>query len=129
MTQFIATLRAVFDAPDEALARAIAEEIAINGSKELEEEEGDSLAVTQVTSYGLLLEPQEVLVKLRLARNLLIQTRAPSCIDVARMLDEQIYMLEHRTEGEPAFALAGYDYGAFMETCKQILTEGRNPLQ
>lgn len=124
LTRYVATLRAVYDAPDEVTAILIADKIRENGSLDLEEEDGDVLEITQVTNNPADLTPEETLNTLRKARNALIRTRIRQCYELARELDKTIYLLQHRSEGD--LALAGYDYGTFIETT-EIVLEGGDP--
>lgn len=124
MPQFIATLRAVYDAADEVEAIYIAEQIRDNGAKDLEEDEGDTLSVTQVTNNTLDILPQEVVSELRKARNLLIRTRIRDCLDVAQALDKVLFSIYHRED--PRYAGGAYSYGDFMEIVGQVL-KGESP--
>lgn len=124
MIRCVATLRAVFDATDEVEAVFIADKICENGQRDFDED-NDLLEVTQVTSNQLDLSPEEVLVQLRRARNLLIKTRIRDCYILAKELDQQIYALRHRSD--PDFAMAGYDYGNFMDLTEAILMRGEMP--
>jgi hypothetical protein len=124
---FVATLRAVFRAEDEVSAIMIADQIKVNGEKDLDQEDGDTLDVTQVTQNLINLSPEETTAVLRRARNLLIRTRVKSCFEVARELDKCIYMLKHRAERNTGFELAGYDYGQFMDIAEEVLAGG-NPI-
>lgn len=121
MPRFVATLRAVFDADDEVTAILAAERIRENGIADLDEDEGDELNVTQVTSNALDISPDEVLEQLEKARNLLIRTRIKQCFEQARELDKIIYALRHRDE--ESFDMRGYDYGNFMDIAEEILTK------
>lgn len=122
---FVATLRATFRAPSEVDALVIADQIRLNGEADLDEEDGDELEVTQVTSNGLELSPDELLLHLRKARNLLIKTRKRACYDLARELDKVIFSLNFHDE--PGFTESGYDYGHFMELAEAILVRGEEP--
>lgn len=123
--RYVATLRAVFDAEDEVEAIFIADQIRQNGIVDLDEDDGDILDVTQVTSNDLALSPEETLTVLRRARNLLIRTRVKECYETAREFDKLIYILAHRTD--PAFSLAGYNYGDFLDISEAILMRGEMP--
>lgn len=123
---YVGTLRAVFKAPDEATALMIADQVKVNGEKDLDEEEGDSLDVMQVTSHSLELAPDETLTILRRARNLLIKTRTRQGYDVGKELHEFIYMLQHRYEDQPGYELAGYQYD-YLDIAQQVL-QGGNPI-
>lgn len=124
---WVATLRAVFRAEDEVTAIMIADQIKVNGQKDLEEDDGDTLDVTQVTQNLLTISPQETVQLLRRARNQLIRTRVVSCLDVARELDKCIFMLANRSETDAGFELAGYDYAGFMDIVQEVLAGG-NPI-
>lgn len=121
---WIATFRAVFHAADEVGAILVADKIMENGSRDLDEEDGATLNVMQVTNNTLDLQPEEVLGLLRRARNSLIRTRMRSAFDVAQELDKVIHQLEMHTE--PGYELANYDYGRFIEISAEVL-EGGNP--
>lgn len=123
--RYVATLRAVFDAEDDVSAQLIAETIAHHGRTDLEEDEGDSLDVTQVTNFGINLTPEETITRLKQARNLLIKTKLRYCWDQAKELDKVIWALEHRDDD---MFLAGYDWGRFLQMAKAIIDEGANPL-
>ena len=124
---FIATLRAVFRAEDEVEAIFIADQIKVNGEKDLDKEDGDTLDVTQVTQNLAILSPEETLHLLRRARNACIRTRTKDGYDLGRELDKFIYMLKHRSEASEGFELAGYDYGDYMDVAKEVLAGG-NPI-
>lgn len=124
MPRYVSTFRAVYDAEDEVQAIYIADQIRLNGSQDLDEDDGDDLVVTQTTSNALDLDPEEVLVKLRQCRNLLIKTRVRPAFEQARELDKLIYMLGHKSD---EFPLAGYKYGDFMDICEAILVTEDTP--
>ncbi len=126
MPRFVATLRAIYDAQDEVEAMLVADKICENGSADLDDSDDDSsLEVTQVVSNGLQLLPQEMLSRLRIARNLLIKTRIKQCYELAQELDRVIFALEHRED--PGFSIRAYDYGAFIDLADRILMKGETP--
>jgi hypothetical protein len=125
MPKYVATLRAVYEAEDDVGAVFIADQIRVNGERDLDDEDGDVLDVTQVTSNQLDLTPEETITQLRRARNLLVKTRIKECYNLAKELDQQIYALSHRSAGE--FAMAGYDFADFMDLAQSILVEGVTP--
>lgn len=125
MPDYVATLRALFSAADDAEAIFIADQIKVNGEQDLDSEEGDTLEVYQVTSNALEISPTESIDVFKRARNLLIKTRIRECIDMAREFDKMIYILEHRES--PDFAMAGYDYGTFVDVLEQVLIHGQSP--
>ena len=124
--QYVATLRAFFKADDEVEAIFIADQIKVNGEKDLEEEEGDELTVTQVTRIGVGYTPEEICNVVKHCRNVLIRTRVKRCFETARELDQLAWALEHGdTE---MFGMAGYDYAKFMDVAEEILVRKGNPL-
>jgi len=124
---YIATLRAVFRAEDDVEAIMIADQIKVNGQADLEEDDGDTLDVTQVTQNLAALSPDETLHLLRRARNACIRTRTTQGWDMGKYLDEFIFMLEKRSEDHKGFELAGYDYGRFHDIAQEVL-RGGNPI-
>lgn len=123
--KYVATLRAVYEADDDATAVFIADKIRENGIADMQEDEGDSLDVTQVTNSGLDLTPDETLSVLRKARNLLIKTRIKQCYAQAKELDRTIYALSIREN--PNIAMGTYSHGNFMDLCEAILMNGEEP--
>jgi hypothetical protein len=127
MTQYIATLRAVFDAESDVEAYLIAEQVRENGERDLEIEEDDSLDITQVTSNPLEVSPEETLVVLRRARNQLIRTKVRWAVDMARELDRAIWILKHRAEAEVDYA-PPYPVSSFIDLVRAIIQKKENPL-
>lgn len=124
---FVATLRAVFRAEDEVEAIFVADQIKVNGEKDLDKEDGDTLDVTQVTQNLAILSPEETIHLLRRARNACIRTRLKEGYEIGQWLDKFIFMLKSRSEEHIGFELAGYDYGDFMEVAQEVL-RGGNPI-
>jgi hypothetical protein len=123
--RYIATLRAVFDADDEISAILIADRIAVNGSKDLDTEDDDSLDVTNVINADVnKLTPEESIEVLKRGRNVLIRTRIKQCLEMARELDKMCYILAHRNED--TFDITGYDYGHFLDVAENVL-DGKMP--
>lgn len=122
---YVALLRAVFKASDDVEAIMIADQIKVNGEHDLEGE--DTLDVMQVTQNTALLTPEATLILLRRARNALIRTRARDMVDCARELDKCIHIIKAHGEGEPDYALAGYDYAGFVDVVREVLG-GANPV-
>jgi hypothetical protein len=125
MPKYVATLRAVYDADDDVTAIFMADQIRVNGEQDLDDDDGNSLEVTQVTSMEVDLEPDEIITQLRHTRNILIKTRIKECFAEARQLDMLVHMLQHRHE--PAIAMAGYDYSTFMDVAEAILIRNEVP--
>lgn len=124
---FIATFRAMFRASDDVEAIMIADQIKVNGQADLDEEDGDTLDVTQVTQNLAALAPEEVLQLLRRARNSCIRTKTREGFDLGRELDKFCFALKNRSEKNEGYQLAGYDYGEFMDVAKEVLAGG-NPI-
>lgn len=124
LTTYIGTMRVVVNCPDEVGAKMAMGELQKACEELLDEEDGDEVVVTQVTSITTDVEPEELLVILRKARNALIRTRITSCHDHAMQLDQEIHYLKHR--GEPGFS-PPYDYGRSMDLTERILTKGEEP--
>lgn len=119
--QYVATLRASFEAEDDAQALLIADDIATQGlDKILEAEEGDTIIVTQVIDYAPADTPQEIINVLAKARNTLILTKMQPMIDLAREVDKVIFSLE---KGDWV-GFAPYDYGRFMELIELVINGG-----
>lgn len=126
LTPHIATLRVIVYTKDEVEAVLTADRLKETCENLLDDEEGDEVVVTQVSSMSTAVEPSETLVILRRARNALIRTRIRECFDMAREFDKMIYQLDHRADGE--HALAGYDYSHLLEVAEEILNNGRDPI-
>lgn len=127
-SQYIATLRVVFNASDELGARLVAYELQdmIGSLLETEDEEGESVDVTQVIPSALstrVLEPTEVVEQLLRARDLLIRTRIIQCFELAKEIDKTAWILEHRAE--ESFDLSGYDYGRIFSRADELGVKGR----
>lgn len=126
MPRYVSTLRAVYDAQDDVEAMLIADKIAENGAQDLDDEDDEaSLEVTQVISNSLELTPDELISRLRVARNLLIKTRIRQCYTLAKELDEVIFALVNREE--PGFTMRSYNHGDFLDLVESILVKGASP--
>lgn len=121
---YVATLRAIFEATDDAQAMLIADKIRENGSVDLNDDDDsdDDLFVTQVTSNSLDISPEETIQLFRHARNALIRLKVKECVDLARELDKWIFRLVKRVPDE-----SNYDYGHFMDVVEDVLNGG-NPI-
>ncbi len=112
--RFVATLRSIFDAPDELGARLVAHELQEAVAALLED--GESVDVTQVIpveSASTHVEPTELVEQLYRTRDMLIKTRITQCFDLASWIDRVSWILEHRQEA--TFDLAGYDCARVMD--------------
>lgn len=124
MPNYVATLRASYDAPDDATAMVIADDIRTQGlDKILQVEDGDDIVVTQVIDYSPADTPQEIINVLAKARNTLIKTKLQAMIDLAREIDKVIYSLER---GDWT-SFAPYDFGRFMELLEIVIAGGSPP--
>lgn len=125
MPKYVATFRASFDAPDDATAAIIADQIQLNGGEDLDDDEGDTFEVTQVTSNHLELEPTELRTQLTKLRNVLIRMRTSHAIDIAKQLDQYLYALQF--SDPPEFVMGGYDHDKFMDAVIAIIKRGEEP--
>jgi hypothetical protein len=126
MNRYVSTFRAVFEAEDDVAAAVISDQIRLNAEVDLDTEDGDTFECTQTTSNALELMPEELFERLKLARNLLINTRIKQCFHLAQDLDKIVYALQFRNDS-PDFTMSGYDYGKFMDVAMTILEERKVP--
>jgi hypothetical protein len=123
---FVSTVRVVTVSQDEVEAQLTLDRLREAMMDLLDEEEGDSVTVTQTTEFNSNINPEEVLLILKRARNALIRTRIKQCFDLARDLDYQVHVLTGRQD--PDFA-AQYDYTGFITTAERILNKGEDPYE
>lgn len=96
---YVTTLRVVINASSDQEAWYLAETMRQEIVPLLNVDDADErVEVTQVTNFTTHLVPLEVVERLRIARNLLIHTRLKECLNVARELDQCIWVLKHRRE-------------------------------
>lgn len=117
-------MRVVAYCQDEVEATLMMDKLVQECESLLDDEDGDTVTVTQITGSTTDITPEETLVVLRRARNALIRTRIKECFDLARTLDEQIYHLGRRTD--PSFS-PSYDYGRIISIADAILNHGEDP--
>lgn len=120
--QYLATLRALFDADDEVEATLIANQISENARADLDEDQ--VVEVTQVMAYSISMpvEPAELVAKMRGVRDMLICTRIKQCFDLAKQIDEMAWVLENRAEETfEHTGMAGYDHGAIFALAEKLL--------
>lgn len=123
--RYVAILRAVFDAEDDEAAKLIADKVRENASEDLEEETGDTVDVTQLSRFGYSHSHEEVITRLRQARNLLLRTRLNGSYEMAREVDMFVHALclgEDRGISDTT-----YDYSKFMEIANAILLRKEFP--
>jgi hypothetical protein len=123
---FVSTVRVVTVSQDEVEAQLTLDRLREAMMDLLDEEEGDSVTVTQTTEFSTDISPEEVIVVLRRARNALVRTRIRQCFDLAREMDQQIYLLQGRHD--PEFS-PNYDYGSFISIAERILNKGEDPYE
>lgn len=123
LTTYVGTLRVIVNSPDEVEASITMDRLKEACEALLDEEDGDEVQLTQVTSNSTDLEPTETLNVLKRARNALIRTRIKQCYDQARELDKLIYVLATK-DGD----LANYDYGGLLDIAQDILQKGHDPI-
>ena len=124
MNAYIGTMRVIAYCQDEVEATLVMDKLRQECEELLDEEDGDSVTVTQITESTSNISPEETLVVLRRARNALIRTRIKECFDLAPTMDEQIYHLGSRYD--PSFAPV-YDYGRIITIAEAILNKGEDP--
>ncbi len=122
MKQYIALIKAVYSAGDDVVAQVIADQVRINGGKDLIPEEGDSIDVAEVVAYGLYSSEHETLDLLRLSRNALIRLRVSPALDLAREIDKACWIIKRKTED--MWDAGSYDYGKFMSIVDTVLKGG-----
>jgi hypothetical protein len=127
--KYVATFRAVYEADDEVEAMLIADTIEQNGKRDLEDDEGDTLDVTQVMAFkdSKNITPQETLYALRKARNVLIRVRFKDCYLLAQEVDKVVHYMSHNMVPNEPYA-PPYDYGNFLEIAHQIVKYGKDPM-
>lgn len=126
MKPFVAIFHAAFEAEDDASAAMIAAQMIENAGKDLEPDAGDEVWMSQLLGLDVQsITPEEALVRLRVARNVLIRTRSVICIEVARELDKVIWQIAHNDL--ESNSLAGYDYAQFLDLCESIILRKENP--
>lgn len=125
LTKFVATLRCIINSPDEVEAQLTADRLQMECMELLDEDDGDEVRLTQVTSMSSELEPEELILTLQRSRNALIRTRIKECYDQASQLDQTIHRLKTFYDNEIS---EQYNYGAFFDLAEAILTRGEDPI-
>lgn len=116
---YYTTLIAAYEAMHDVEARIIAETIRENAGKDLEE--GDDVWVDDVVETSPPTTPHALIHRLRVTRNDLIRLKSNECYDLARELDKIAWMLERRMDSQ-SVDFTAYDYGAFLDTVKRVLS-------
>lgn len=118
MQKYLATVRVTFEAEDEVEAQLIGNEMSEHLAQLLED--NDTVDVTQMIPFGTdWTTPEEMVAHMRIVRDMLIRTRIIQCFDLAKEIDKQAWILEHRAE--ETFDLTNYDYTAFFDLSDNIL--------
>lgn len=116
----------VVNSPDEVEATLTMDTLRMACEELLDEEDGDSVTVTQLTGFAANISPEETLNVLKRARNALIRTRIKQCFDLARELDMTIKQLGDRDDASHSPV---YDYGGFISIAERILNKGEDPYE
>lgn len=124
LQQYIGTMRVVINVEDELDATLTMDRLERECMDLLDEEEGDSVAVTQVLPFTTDVTPEEVLNILKRARNALIKTRIKECYDLASALDQQIFQLA--LSQDPTMP-AQYDYSRMLGFVEAIFKRKGEP--
>lgn len=114
---YVATFRVTLVEDSEVGANLVVESLRDKMMETLDEEEGDSVVVTQIIPFSLqhIRTPQEICDVLRRDRNILIATKIKELWDIARSLDQTIHILETGSD-----QLIDYNYTRFLELAEQI---------
>lgn len=123
----VVTFRMVIFPEDEVSGTMIAETIRQEIESHLEEEDGDSVDMTQSFNMDISQQtPEELLDLVRKCRNALIKTKLNMCWEIARELDKIAHILKVRSDGF-SDSLSTYDWGSFLDIAKQVLN-GESPV-
>lgn len=120
---FVATFRVQFLADDEVGAALLADQMAQELATDLNPEDGEEAALTQVASTSIGATPEELLVNFRATRNALIRTRFKPAFDLAKQLQEIIQALQ---EGDLQL-MRPFRHGDFADLAEAILVRNENP--
>lgn len=120
MRRYVAILEAYFEAETDVDALLIAEVTRENAGRDLDADADDSIEVVAVIPQTLrIFKMDRLLRKMRDVRDELIRTKITQCVDLARELDRQAFILENRIDEH--FDAGTYDYGAFIQLMKEVL--------
>jgi hypothetical protein len=113
--RYVAALRVLYTAEDDYEARIVAEACAFRAIQGMDQEEGEDVVITAVENFSAdSLTPEEAAIKLDVARNALIKTRARDAFETAKELDKYAWALRHGS-------MAEYDYGTIFELAKELI--------
>jgi hypothetical protein len=120
-------MRVVLNVEDELEATLAMDRLKMEAIALLDEEEGDSVEVTQLIPFTTdNLAPEEILVNLKKTRNILIRTRIRDCYDLASALDQTIHTLQAQID--PSY-INTYDYGRMLSFAERILKHKEDPTE
>lgn len=117
--QYVATLRVVFEADDDAQAALIADRFRTQIEDDLDTED-EGVVLTSLSNTYVGDSPEELLVSFRASRNALIKTKWRPAIEVAKQLEEIIQGLEH---GDLQL-VAPFNHGRFMDVMEEVYNGG-----
>jgi len=120
---YVATFRVQFLADDEVGAALLADQMAQELAIDLNPEDSEEAALTQVASTSIGATPEELLVNFRATRNALIRTRFKPAFDLAKSLQEIIQALQ---EGDLQL-MRPFRHGDFADLAEAILVRNENP--
>ena len=119
--KYVATFRVVFEAEGEIQSRVIGEHLTEALANVLDEDEdGDTVDMTQLIAFGPPLTATEAANSLRKARNVLLRTKMKDAYDVASVLDQMAHVLEHRDEEMAGNVPVSYDFGHFVDIAGRV---------
>ena len=121
---YLAQVRVGYEAANDFEAEATAERFVSRIEEDLEED--DTARVTQVVCIGEALREDEVINRLRIARNELATLHYKDTMDIAQLVDQVIWKLL-QLAGEDEALPNDYDYNRIIRI-KKALDRGEYPL-
>jgi len=126
MAKFITVAHIYLNSEDYISAIGESDDIKLHTEKQmLETDDGESFEIIEVIDAGDMPLASEQVMRLRQARNILLNLRTRDGYELARSVDEQAYELESRIDLK--MNRGAYDYGMIMRVLKEIM-EGKNPI-
>lgn len=123
---FIAVAHIYLRSSDYVAAIAEADDIKIAVERDmLDLDEGESVDIVETIDADEAPTPQEKIINLRRARNILLSMRSKDSYEIARSLDEMTHAL--MLHADPEFSRSSYDYSNMMRVTKEVM-DGLNPL-
>lgn len=121
---YIAQVRIAFEAESDVHAESRMDWIKARINEQLDED--DTVRVTQLVSFGEPETKEEVLTRLRLARNELIRLSYKDAMNLAQQLDMMIWMLIRRASDDDPLP-NDYNYNRVI-LIAEALKRGENPI-